>query len=169
MGLMQKLLGGSKSEINQSAPGPLANTDTHSISKQNVLGNTSLEAISPTHCDFTSIQSVPVLAKPRYFNKKEAAALQELSRTKQEQLAQARTAYKALRGIDAADTELHTTHRQYQGKLAGNEVQKLTANAKLAEKLHGLRPQYQQLSSQVDIAESNAANRINAIRQSYGS
>ncbi len=168
MGIMSKILGGTKPEINQSAPGTLANTDTHSINKQAVVGNTSSDVVSPTTANFTSIRTAPVLQAPRYFNKQEAEALKQMAKLKREQAAQAQQAYRALKSIDNSDTQVHQVHRNYQGKVAQNEVEKLQANTRLAEKLHGLRPQYQQLNSRVDIAESNAVVAIQAIRDSYG-
>ncbi len=168
MGIMSKLLGSSKPEINPTNGGAIQNTDQHAINKQTVLGNTSSDVVSPTNANFTSIRTAPVVQAPRYFNKQEAEALKQMAKLKRDQAEAARQAYKALKSIDNSDLEVHQTHRIYQGKVAQNEVDKLQANTRLAEKLHGLRPQYQQLSSRVDTAENNASLAINAIRDSYG-
>lgn len=167
MGLMKKLLG-SKLNIDTAQGGSIQNVDTHSIAKQSVLANTSNDVVSPSNAKFDSIRSVPVVPTPRYFNRQETEALKSMAKLKREQAEAAKQAYRALKSIDNSDVEVHTTHRSYQGRVAQNEVEKLTANARLAEKLHALRPQYQQLSSRVDVAENSAANAIAAIRESYG-
>lgn len=169
MGLMSRIFGGKLSASHETS-GQLANDGTnHALDKHKVLANTDAAVPSPTNADFSSIRSVPVLPAPRYFNKQEADSLRILARQKRVMADSTKTAYKALKSIDTDDTEVHTTHRRYQSKIAKNEVHKLQANAQLAKDLHGLRPQYAEMHSQVDNANINAANAINAIKQSYGS
>jgi hypothetical protein len=165
MGLMTKLFGGKLAVGNQGANDGL----THNIDKNRALAATDNQAITPTNVDFGSIRSVPVVGKPRYFNKQEADALATLAKQKAEMAEHARKAYKSLRSVDSSDTEVHTTHRQYQSRIAKNEVRKLQANAQLAKDLHGLRPAYSELHQQVECANVAAVNAIAAIKQSYGS
>jgi hypothetical protein len=168
MGLMSRIFGG-KLSANNSSGGQLANDGTnHALDKNKVLAATDSSVPSPTNADFSSIRSVPVVQAPRYFNKQEAEALRTLAKQKKVMAEASRTAYQALRNIDTSDTEVHTVHRRYQGKIARNEVSKLQANAELAKKLHGSRSAYAEMHSQVENANVNAANAINAIKQSYG-
>ncbi len=168
MGLMSRIFGGGLS-ASASSGGQLANDGTtHALDKNKVLANTDASVPSPTHANFSSIRSVPVVVQPRYFNKQEADSLRILAKQKRVMAEASKTAYKSLKSIDTDDTEVHTTHRRYQSKIARNEVSKLQANAQLSKDLHGLRPQYAELHSEVKSAEVNAANAINAIKQSYG-
>jgi hypothetical protein len=162
MGLMSRIFGG-KLAVAQTANDGM----THSIDKNRALANTDNAVPSPTNADFSSIRSVPVVTKPRYFNKAEADALAILAKQKRVQAEASIKAYKSLKSIDTSDVEVHTTHRRYQSKIAHNEVEKLHSNAQLAKDLHGLRPAYSELHSQVKSAEVNASNAINAIKQSY--
>jgi hypothetical protein len=161
MGFMTKVFGSKIAPTNTS-------TDSHNINKGHARGNTDSAVRSPQNADFSSIRSVPVVTQPRYFTATETGALQNLAKQKREQAQLAQSAYRALRSIDNADTEVHETHRRYQGRLARNEVSKLQANAKLAEQLHGLRPEYERLGQRVETADRNASDAINAIRQTYG-
>jgi hypothetical protein len=165
MGLMSRIFGGGLSTGNQSANDGLS----HNIDKNRALANTDSAVPSPTNADFSSIRSVPVIQKPRYFSKQEADALAILAKQKREMAEHAQKAYKSLRSVDASDTEVHTTHRQYQSRIAKNEVRKLQANAQLAKDLHGLRPAYAETHQQVESANVAAVNAIAAIRQTYGS
>ena len=174
MGLMSKLFG---SKVSTDAPGQLANggngqlanNGSHNLDTNKVLAATDSAVPTPTNADFSSIRTAPVVTKPRYFTRQEAEALKALSKEKRIMADASRTAYNALKNIDNADTEVHTTHRRYQGKIARNELEKQQSNAELAKKLHNLRPGYAELHSQVETANVAAANAINAIKNSYGS
>src|SRR6476469_5833764 len=141
MGIMTKLFGGKLAIGNQGVNDGMS----HNIDKNRALANTDSTVPSPTNADFSSVRSVPVIGKPRYFSKQEADALAILAKQKAEMAEQAQKAYKSLRSVDSSDTEVHTTHRQYQSRIAKNEVRKLQANSKLAADLHGLRPAYSEL------------------------
>ncbi len=130
---------------------------------------TDNQAITPTNVDFSSIRSVPLVGKPRYFNKQESQALATLAKQKAVMADEARKAYRSLRSIDSSDTQVHQVHRGYQSRLAKNEVQKLKANAQLAQDLHATRPAYNEIHQQVESANNAAVNAIAAIRQTYGS
>ena len=174
MGLMSKLFGSKVSsdtpgQLAKSGNGQLANDGSHNLDANKVLATTDSAVPTPTNADFSSIRSAPVVTKPRYFTKQEAEALKAMAREKRIMAEASRTAYQALRNIDTSDTEVHTVHRRYQGKIARNELHKQQANAELAKKLHGLRPGYSELHSQVETANQAATAAINAIRNSYGS
>ncbi len=169
MGLLSLMTRG-KLGASTASGGQLAANDgsSHNLATNKVLGATDALVPSPTNADFSSVRSVPVVQGPRYFNKAEADALAILAKQKRIQAEASVKAYKSLKSIDGSDVEVHTTHRRYQSKIARNEVEKLHANAQLASELHGLRPQYAQLHSEVKSAEVNASNAIAAIKQSYG-
>lgn len=174
MGLMSKLFGSKVStdtpgQLANGGNGQLANNGSHNLDTNKVLATTDSAVPTPMNADFSSIRTAPVVTKPRYFTKQEAEALKALSREKRIMAEASRTAYNALKNIDNADTEVHTTHRRYQGKIARNELEKQQANAELAKKLHNLRPGYSELHSQVETANQAATAAINAIRNSYGS
>jgi hypothetical protein len=168
MGLMTKLFGG---RVSTDAPGQLATGGSGqlAIGTDKALATTDSSAITPANVDFSSVRSVPVVQKPRYFNKQEADALATVAKQKAKMAQHAQQAYKSLRSIDSSDTEVHTSHRRYQSRLAKNEIGKLKANAQLAKDLHGLRPQYAEIHQQVETANVAAVNAIAAIRQTYGS
>ncbi len=165
MGLMTKLFGGKLAVGNQGVNDGL----THNIDKNRALAATDNQAITPTNVDFGSIRSVPVVGKPRYFNKQESQALATLAKQKAVLADEARKAYRSLRSIDSSDTQVHQVHRGYQSRLAKNEVQKLKANAQLAQDLHATRPAYNEMHQQVESANVAAVNAIASIRATYGS
>ena len=174
MGLMSKLFG---SKVSTDTPGQLANGSSgqvannggHNLDTNKVLAATDSTVPTPMNADFSSIRTAPVLTKPKYFTKQEAEALKALSKEKRIMAEASRTAYAALRSVDSSDTEVHGLHRRYQGKIARNELERKQADAGLAKTLHGQRPDYAELHSQVETANVAAANAINAIRNSYGS
>jgi len=168
MGLL-KFITRNPANISKEAGGQLANDGTnHNLATNRVLAATDSAVPTPTNADFSSVRSVPVVTQPRYFNKAEADALRILAKQKKVQADASVSAYKALKSIENSDTEVHTTHRRYQSKVARTELEKKQADAQFAKNMHGLRPQYAELHSEVKSAETNAANAINAIKQSYG-
>ena len=167
MGLL-KFITRKKLDASTEAGGQLANNGAHNLDTNKVLAATDPAAISPTNADFSSVRTAPVVQKPRYFNKAEADALAILAKQKRVESEAAIKAYKSLKSIEDSDTTVHTTHRRYQSKVARTELEKKQADAQLAKNLHALRPEYATLHSEVKSAEVNAANAINAIKQSYG-
>jgi hypothetical protein len=171
---MSKLFGSKVStdtpgQLANGNGGQLANNGSHNLDTNKVLATTDNAVPTPMNADFSSIRTAPVVEKPRYFTKQEAEALKALSKEKRIMAEASRTAYAALRSVDNSDTEVHTVHRRYQGKIARNELEKQQANAELAKKLHNTRSGYAELHSQVETANVAATNAINAIRNSYGS
>lgn len=162
MGLMSRIFGGKLAANNE------AGNVGHNLNKSSVLANTDSAVPTPQNADFSSIRTAPVVPKPRYFTAVEAGALQNLAAQKREQVEHTKKAYKALKGVDTSDRVVHQLHRGYQSKVAQNEVAKLKSNAELAEHLHALRPEYERLNQRVDVADRNASDAINSIRQSYG-
>lgn len=169
MGFMSKIFGGKLSANNETG-GAIANDGTnHALDKNKVLAATHSAVPSPTNADFSSVRTAPIVEKPRYFTKQEADTLAILAKQQRVMANASKTAYKALKSIDNSDTEVHVTHRRYQSKIAKNEVEKLQSNVQFAKDLHGSRPAIAEMHSQVENANVNAANAINAIKQSYGS
>lgn len=169
MGLL-KFITRNKFNGSTEAGGQLAANDgtNHNLATNKVLAATDAAVISPTNVEFSSIRSAPIVPAPRYFSKSEADALAILAKQKRVEADAAVKAYKSLKSLEDSDTTVHCTHRKYQGKVARTELEKQKANAQLAKDLHGLRPAYAEMHSEVKSAETNAANAINAIKQSYG-
>lgn len=169
MGLLQFI---TRKKLNASteAGGQIVANDgtTHNLATNRVLAPTDKSVVTPDNADFSSVRTAPVVEKPRYFSKAEADALRILSKQKKVQADASVSAYNALKSIEDSDATVHGTHRKYQGKVARTELEKKQADARLAQELHGLRPHYAEMHSQVNGAETNAANAINAIKQSYG-
>jgi len=165
MGLMSKIFGGKLATGNGEAGGNLSG---HNIDKGSALAPTGKGVPSPHNADFSSIRSAPVVEKPTYFDARTAAALEALAMQREAMAKSSKKAYRALKRVDHADTDVHCTHRKYQGVLAENEVAKLQSNARLAEKLHGMRPEYERMGQRVETANHAAAAAIAAIRASYG-
>lgn len=139
---------------------------SHQIDKSQVLQPTDPNVFSPTNPgNFASIRSVPVLDSPRYFSKEEKVVLKQVAKQRKESAKHTQESYQALKQIDDADTTVHLAHYAYKGQLAGNEVKKLGANSNYAQKLHGLRPQYAQMSLNIDQANQQAVNKITQYRQ----
>lgn len=167
MGLLS-IITRKRSGISSEKGRELANDGSHNLDANKVLAQTDKGVITPNNADFSSIRTAPVVPKPRYFTIAEAGALKTLAREKRVMADASKSAYSALKSLEESDTEVHTTHRSYQSKVARNELEKKQSDAKLAKNLHGLRPGYAELHRELKVAETNATAAINAIKQSYG-
>jgi hypothetical protein len=163
MGLMSRIFGGKI--VGQGAN----DGTTHNINQNAALAQTSHDVVNPTNARFENIRSVPVVQAPRHFDIKTAQALQILAKQKYRTAGEAAKAYQALSTIERADALVQKAHRGYEGVVATKELEKLQANAKLAGKLHQLRPQYAEMHQQVETANVAAVNAIASIRATYGS
>lgn len=163
MGLMSKIFGGKLAPTNGGS-----DLSGHDISKGKALAPTGKDVPSPHNADFSSVRSAPVVQAPTYFDARTAAALEALASEREAMSKHTKKAYSALKRVDNADTDVHTTHRKYQTVLAENEVTKLQSNAKLAEKLHGMRPEYERMGQRIEQANHSASAAIAAIKNSYG-
>jgi len=162
MGIFNRIL----ETWNQKTRDRNAGYGSHQIDKSLVLQPTDSTVFSPTNPgNFASIRSVPVLDSPRYFSKEEKVVLKQVAKQRKESAKHTQESYQALKQIDDADTTVHLAHYAYKGQLAGNEVKKLGANSNYAQKLHGLRPQYAQMSLNIDQANQQAVNKITQYRQ----
>jgi len=162
MSLQLRLFGGG-----QSAAGKLSasNDGNHAIDKSKVLSSTDTSVITPLNPgNFSSIRSVPVVPDPRYFDKEQANKLKELAKEKTDGARQSKRAYKSLTKIEAADKTVHKEHRKYEGAVAQNELGKKRSDARLAKKLHGMRPGYARLGLGIDKADGDARTRIDDIK-----
>lgn len=162
MGLMSKLFGG-----NQEGESTLSAADgSHAINGRKVMASTDADVFTPTNPgEFKSIRSIPVNPDPRYFTPEEAAALRELAKVKGKEATATKRAYKSLRKIDDADVTVHQEHYRYARRLSGNELRKLKSTQLYAKKLHGLRPQYLELSAGLTEADRVATNAIAKIAE----
>ncbi len=162
MGVWSTLTGKDSDQKGQSGK----NTGGHNIQKSSVLRPTDGQAFSPENPGkFGSVRSVPVIESPRYFTVEEAEAIEKFRDQRKEQLAATKRAYKAVLQIDGYDVQVHKTHYKYAEGIAGNEVKKLTTNAKYAKKLHSLRPAYARLSAELDKAEVQMDRRVGEVYQ----
>ena len=160
MGLMSRLLGETDSPSKTAADG------SHEIDGRKVLASTDSGVFTPTNPgEFSSIRSAPVNRDPRYFSRDEAAALRDLANFKKVEATATKRAYKALRKIDDADVVVHQEHYRYARRLSGNELRKLKSTQLYAKKLHGLRPQYLELSAGLADADKQANNAIAKIAE----
>jgi hypothetical protein len=168
MGLLNLITRRKNLNASTQDGGQLANNGGHNLDTNRVLAQTDKGVITPTNADFSSVRTAPVVATPRYFNKAEADALAILAKQKRVEAEASTKAYKSLKSLEDSDTTVHTTHRRYQSKVARTELERKQADVQLAKDLHGVRPRYAELHSEVKSAEVNATNAINAIKQSYG-
>jgi hypothetical protein len=162
MSLQLRLFGGG-----QTAAGklPAINDGNHAINKSKVLAQTDAGVITPnTPGNFSSIRSVPVVPDPRYFDREQADKLKELAKEKTDGARQSKRAYKSLAKIEVAGNVVHKEHRKYEGAVAQNELGKKRSDARLAKKLHSMRPGYARLGLGVDKVDSNARTRIDEIK-----
>jgi hypothetical protein len=164
MGLMSRIFGGKLAVGNNANDGT-----THNIDKNAALAQTSHDVVNPENARFHNIRSVPIVQRPQHFDIKTAQALQILAKQKYRTAGEAAKAYQALSTIERADALVQKAHRGYEGVVATKELEKLQANAKLAGKLHQLRPAYQEMHQQVETANIAATNAIASIRATYGS
>ena len=161
MSLQLRLFGGNTDAGKLNA----SNDGSHAIDKSKVLAQTDALVITPkTPGNFSSIRSVPVVPDPRYFTKEEADAMKGLAHEKTDGARQSKRAYKSLAKIEAADKTVHKEHRKYEAAVAENELGKKRSDAGLAKKLPGLRPGYARLGLGIDLADSDARTRIDAIK-----
>ena len=169
MGLLKFITKGKFNASTEKGGELAANDGTeHNLATSKVLAATDKAVISPTNVEFSSVRTAPVVQAPRYFNKSEADALAILAKQKRIEAEAAKKAYKSLKSLENSDLDVHCVHRTYQSKVARAELEKQKSNAELAKSLHGMRPAYAELHSEVKSAEVNASNAIAAIKQSYG-
>jgi len=164
MGLMTRIFGGKVVSAGNSG----GDISGHNIDKGSALAPTNRDVPSPKNADFSSVRSAPVVQKPTYFNAQQAAAIKALAKKTDEMAKSTVETYNALKKIDSNDTTVHCTHRKYQKLLAMNEIEKLRSNAKLAQTLHQMRPEYETMSQKVEQAAHAADLEIDAIAASYG-
>jgi hypothetical protein len=114
--------------------------------------------------DWSSIRSHDVVSTPQYFTKEQAEQLKASAKAKSEGATATKKAYKSLEKIEKSDVVVHTSHRRYQKTVANCEAEKIRSNARLARRLHGLRPEYTQMGKGVENAASKADARITELR-----
>lgn len=160
MGLMSKVFG------NTNKQKAVSNTNgDHNIAKNSVFK--PYGAATPTNPDsFDTVDSAPILKKPRYFTPQEAAALKGLQAKRQGDLKATQQAYRSLKHLHTMDTTIHQNHQNYVRKTAKNELKRQQANSRTAETLHALRPEYAMMGGSLDRAESSASTSIAAIKSS---
>src|SRR4029450_12046037 len=106
MGVLARITRAAKSssDNNQSS---LA-SGGHAIDKNRVLAPTDPTVINPTNAGtWETVRTAPVNDTPRYYNKDEANALKQLATQKTEGARQAKRAYKSLKKIEVADSQVH--------------------------------------------------------------
>ena len=142
----------------------------HTLSQTSALAATTPQAISPTkppNWQATNVRTVPIVPKWRPISWSEAQALSAKAIERETQSRNWHTAMDAVEKIEKADEKDHGRFRDYQGVVAKTELGKLTANSKLAQKLHGLRPQYASISHGMESAEIQASRQVTELKNKY--
>ncbi|WP_414579639.1 hypothetical protein [Anabaena sp. CCY 9402-a] len=162
MGILARITNVGKSHnSNQSS---LA-TGGHAIDKNQVLSPTDQSVINPMNAgSWQTVRTAPVNETPRYFTKTEADSLKQLATEKTQGARQSQRAYRSLKKIETADSQVHKHHRNYIRGVADAELTKKRADAGTAKHLHALRPEYAKLGIGLDRAENNAQQRINELK-----
>ena len=144
----------------------ILNSGDHSISSDRTLAPTHADVITPDNPgDMSSIRSVPVLQTPRYFGEAETRAIRQLAEQRGIDVKNSQTAYECLQAIEAADTQLHLTHRKYQTHVAESELKRKQADVKYSQTLHGMRPLYADLQSGLQFSLEAMDQRVAEIAQ----
>ncbi|MCC5629073.1 hypothetical protein LC613_13715 [Nostoc sphaeroides CHAB 2801] len=164
MGILARITSATKSKSSGSNESSLS-SGGHGIDKNQVLAPTDPTVINPMNAGtWDTVRTAPVSHTPRYFNKAEADALKQLSRTKREEARQAKRAYKSLKTLEQSDAQVHTAHRSYIKGVADSELTKKRSDASTARHLHTLRPEYARLGFGLDRAENKAQQRIDELK-----
>ena len=151
--------------------GPTALTrGDHNLSQSTALAQTTPQVISPTNApnwQGTNVRTVPIVPKWRPISWSEAEALTTKAIERETQSRNWHTAMDAVEKMEKADEKDHTRFRGYQGVVAKAELDKLTANSKLAQKLHHMRPQYASISHGMESAEIQASRQVTELKNKY--
>ena len=158
MGILSNLTSGS-GKSGQAVHGG------HSLNTSALLNQTNANAINPTNPgNLTNVRTHQVVTAPRCFTRAEADAICTNEAMASHILTHTKRAFKALGKQEHNDAELQSVYREYQGKVAGAEMKKVRANAKLGKTLHGMRAAYAQLGFGTQMAEVNANQRVTEIK-----
>jgi hypothetical protein len=121
--------------------------------------------LSPTNPgDLSHRRTVPLISNQRPLTLAEAEVLEVKASQHEALAASTEQGYQAIQRIEEADLKIHQAYRGYQGKVAGVDYQKRSADTKYAEKLHDLRGKYGDLHSRLTEADTKAVVRTNAIK-----
>lgn len=86
----------------------------HAIDKNQVLSPTHQTVINPMNPGtWQTVRTSPINDTPRYFTKQEADTLKQLATEKTQGARQSQRAYKSLKKIENADSQVHKHHRNY--------------------------------------------------------
>jgi hypothetical protein len=140
-------------------------TGDHAINTDKVLAATDDNVINPLNPgNWESIRSHEVVSTPQYFTKEQAEQYKATAKAKTEGATATKKVYKSLEKIEKADTVVHKSHRGYQKTVANCEAEKIRSNARLARRLHSLRPEYTQMGKGLENASAKADARILELR-----
>lgn len=163
MGLLTKMTvgyGGNDDNSNKRTY-----TGDHAINIDKVLASTDDNVINPLNPgNWASIRSHEVVTSPQYFTKEQADQLKVTAKAKTEGATATKKAYKQLEKIEKADSVVHQYHRRYEKTVANCEAEKIRSNARLARRLHSLRPEYTEMGKGVENAAKKADTRITELR-----
>ena len=151
--------------------GPTALTrGEHDLDRSTALAATQkkiISPVSPPKWKNTNVRTVPLVKRWRPITWDEAEALNAQAIRRETQSSNWHTAMDAVERIEKADEKDHTRFRGYQGVVAKSELGKLTANSKLAQTLHSLRPQYASISHGMESAEIQAGRELIELKNKY--
>lgn len=145
---------------------PLASSGGgHSINKSAALAPSPGDPPSPMNPgSFASLRTAPTVPAPRYFSEDEAEALGALAKERKQGVRHSKKAYKALESIEESDADVVESHYEYSSEAAKQELRKVKAKSKYAQRLHALRPGYAAADMAIDKADQKAALKIGEIR-----
>lgn len=151
--------------------GPTALTrGDHDLNRSTALAATTPDAISPVkppNWQDTNVRTVPIVPRWRSISWSEAEAFKAQAIRRETQSRNWHTAMDAAERIEKADEKDHKRFRGYQGTIAKTELGKLTANSKLAQTLHALRPQYASISHGMESSEIQAGRELTELKNKY--
>ncbi|WP_414544297.1 hypothetical protein [Nostoc sp. CCY0012] len=165
MGILARITNRNKSGNGNTNNQSRLATGGHAIDKDQVLSPTHQTVINPMNPGtWQTVRTAPINDTPRYFTKQEADTLKQLATKKVEGARQSQRAYKSLKKIENADSQVHKHHRNYIRGAADSELNKKRADAATGRHLHTLRPEYARLGIGLDRAENRAEQRINELK-----
>lgn len=156
---------GILSNLTGSGSGGSATHGGHSISSSSLLQQTHGSAITPTNPgNLTNVRTHQIVDRPRVFTQGEADRICINEAMASHVIQHTRRAFRALGKQEGHDASLQEVYRDYQGKVATNELRKVRSNAKLGKVLHGMRAAYAQLGFGTQQAEMGANQRVSEIK-----
>ena len=161
-GIILNLTGGSGGTIGKSG--------NHAIFPGSALARTHTQALDPANPPNWANSNIKTCAPITGFENRTWEAVEATNKGFQERQTQSANFHKLL-GLmqqwEALDAKDQKALRKYQAASAKSELGKRTANSKLAQALHALRPKYADLFEGIDYSDTQAQRRITELQNKY--